>query len=284
MEADPNALPIERLDWEVTPEINLVLNKYTSVLETIMGHRFKDQHMPWKNAQCKNVVCEWVWSKQEEFKTHDINKSHPWWFLKGTGLWTFSNGLENHHVGGVAQWFRTNLTRGRSDLTFLDSPAYPYALILLLLHLRQREIERAGSIEMNKRRKIGIIDLRMIALKKLVGELNELSPEPESQSTQPGTQPSTQSSIQPSAIPTTPAADVLQEAIASLENAMFYQGMKVRENCDEDIWGKDVGPHQEGVEIQELASMLRIEEKGFKPSENEELLEDLRKVSSTDSL
>lgn len=252
----------------MTPEIESALDEHIEQTTATLTHKFSDVHNPWESEECSNVVCEWVLKQQDSFTHHDIKLDVDHWFLTGKGVWTFRKGLGDHHVGGVAQWFRQKLTVGQNDLVFLDSPAYPYALTLLLLYLRRKGFEQSGPKGKSiKRRKIDLEEMRRQALHRLVGDTRRLSPEPESENSQPTNSPEEM------------GFKVLQEAVIGLEKLMFWRGKKVRESCDEEIWGKDIGPHQEGVDLKGLSETLRTDEKNFKPMYDDKKLSKLCEVS-----
>jgi hypothetical protein len=51
--------------------------------------------------------------------------------------------------------------------------------------------------------------------------------------------------------------------------------MEARDACEPLVWGKDVGPHQEGVDIEEIGKLLRTDEDDFYRIDDEDWLNDL---------
>lgn len=72
--------------------------------------------------------------------------------------------------------------------------------------------------------------------------------------------------------------DTLKEAISRLEKTMFCRKNVVKEDCEPQIWGKDVGPHQEGMEIVEFAHFIGATDEDYNPIEDDDYLEEMFEV------
>ncbi len=182
----------------------------------------------------------------------------------------FSNGLDDCHIGAVSRWCQENLGTGPKKtfnlMPFLDSPAYPYALTLVLLALNRKAWEQSNIFGPGKL-SLSEPNLIEVAFQYLIGERQFEMLESEDGLFSQDTEEE--------------SVDTLREAIVQLEYTMFCRKMLIRDTCEPGIWGKDCGPHQDGVEIWDFAREVQVgaTDANFEPIEDDDWLEELHKVS-----
>jgi hypothetical protein len=236
-------------------------------LKQIMGHAARDIHDPQKLVRCKNPVCRWINRMLREMPPSSL-KTPPLSYLKGGCIFMYSNGLDKSHVGAISRWCRENLGTGPKKtfalMPFLDSPAFPYALTLVLLALNRKAWARSDIFGPGKLT-LSEPNLLEVAFQYLIGDRQFEMLESEdglfSQETEGE------------------LVDTLRDAIFDLEKTMFCRRMSVRDTCEPLIWGKDCGPHQDGVEIWKFAREVDATDDDFQPIEDDDWLNELYKVS-----
>lgn len=250
----------------ILPEVEAALRPRMTALKKMLSHRLNVEH---NIHGCKRPVCEFIQRKRQTLSERDsLNSRYA--FIYGQGYFKFRYGLQKEHVESVSKWYLENLAppaeRKSGIIKFLESVAHAHALMLVLLSLKQKEWETAAANGPSKRKKLSEDDLMIQAFNYLIGEgfprvlESESSQEEGDNAKTPGRER---------------IDDVSRSPIIYLEHLMFCCTMEVRDVCEPLVWGKDAGPHQEGVDIEELGKLLRTDSDNFYRLDDDDWLYDL---------
>jgi hypothetical protein len=235
----------------------------------MLSHRLDDEH---NIHGCKRPVCEFIHGKRQVLSKRDsLNSRYA--FIYGQGFFKFRYGLQKEHIESVSRWYLENLAppseRKAGIIRFLESVAHAHALTIVLLSLKQKEWETTAANGPSKRKKLSEDDLMRHSFNYLIGEGFSRALESES-SQEEGDNPKTPGRER--------IDDVSRPPIIHLEWLMFRCTMEARDACEPLIWGKDAGPHQEGVDIEELGKLLRTDADNFYRIDDDDWLYDLYEV------
>jgi hypothetical protein len=258
--------PLEGKTDIIMPEVEAALRPHILALKRMLPHQFKDDH---NIHGCKRPVCEFIQRKRQVLSERD-SLFGRYGFIYGQGYFKFRYGLQKEHVESVSKWYLENLApakqRKAGTFKFLESVAHAHALMLVLLHLKQKEWETAAANGTSKRKKLSEDEMMRHSFNYLIGEGFPDILESESSQEEDDDKP----------IPRKDRKDdVASPPIIRLEWLMFRRTMEVRDACEPLSWGKDAAPHQEGVDIEELGRHLRTYGDDFCAIDDDEWLNDL---------
>jgi len=195
-----------------------------------------------------------------------------WGFIYGQGFFLFDHGLTKRQVGAISRWYIDNMSGGDGRkgeiLSFIESVAHAHALTLVFCSLKRKEWTSQSQRKLNEK------NLLTRSLKYLTSVEPTLDPESEEEAfSQESRETAEASPLHRKGV------NILKEAITDLEFSMFRRADNIRDSCEPLIWGKDVGPHQEGVDISRLGRQLKRDNYNFMPIEDDDWLWDLHAVS-----